>query len=90
MRKILQNITESFEAGNHLELVDENFSKEILFDQNLQYSILGGITFVNVNFKSIDFTSSFFPKIHFENSRFNTTIFRKMDFWNYDFLNCRI
>ena len=73
-------------------MLDTNnkFSNEILLNQSLQFSFLGGINFVNCTFKKIDFTGSFFCKTIFENCRFTNVIFRKSDLWSSIFLECQI
>ena len=50
---------ENLEEDNFLTLGGEIFSNEILLDQYLQCSILGEITFFEVDFKEIDFTRRF-------------------------------
>ena len=51
MNNKLQSIIGNLEKGNKLELGNnENFSNEILLDESLQCSVLGGINFVNVTF----------------------------------------
>ena len=56
-------------------------------DESLQCSVLGGINFVNVTFKNIDFTGS---KTIFENCKFNNIIFRKAEFWSCTFRDCQV
>jgi len=91
MNNNLQNIIENLEKGDKLELgKNEKFSNEIVLNQSLQCSVLGGINFVNLTYKNIDFTGSFFSKTIFENCRFSNVIFRKSEFWNCTFLECQM
>ena len=46
----LQNILTELRQGSHLELVNENFSNEIILNQSVQSSILGDISFFKVDF----------------------------------------
>ena len=48
-----RNILENLEEDNILELTEENFSNEILFNEYLQYAILGKKNFLTVSFKGI-------------------------------------
>jgi hypothetical protein len=50
MTNKLQTIIGKIEEGKNLELVGEIFSNEILLDESLQCSILGDITFFDVDF----------------------------------------
>lgn len=91
MNNNLQNIIENLEKGNKLVLGNnEKFSNEIVLNQFLQCSVLGGIYFVNLTFKNIDFTGSFFSKTIFENCTFSNVIVRKSEFWNCTFFECQI
>lgn len=81
MKNNLQSIIGNFKKSYKLELGNnEKFLNEIVLNQSLQCSVLGGINFVNLTFKNIDFTASFFSKTIFENSRFSKIIFRKSEF----------
>jgi uncharacterized protein YjbI with pentapeptide repeats len=91
MNNNLQSIIGNLEKGDKLELGNnEKFSNEILLNQSLQCSVLGGINFVNLTFKNIDFTGSFFSKTIFENCRFSNVILRKSEFWSCTFLECQM
>ena len=46
-----RNILENLEEDNILELSEENFSNEILFNEYLQYAILGKTNFFNCKFE---------------------------------------
>ena len=58
MMNTLQNIIKELRQGSHLELVNENFSNEIILNQSVQSSILGDITFFKVDFRNVDFIGS--------------------------------
>ena len=90
MTNTLQTIIGNLEEGNSLELVGEIFSNEILLDESLQCSILGEITFFDVDFRKVDFTGSNFVGCKFKNCRLKDIIFRKCEFWNFTFENCQI
>lgn len=64
MNHNLQSIIRNLEKGDKLVLGNnEKFSNEIVLNQSLQCSVLGGINFVNLTFKNIDFTGSFFLRL---------------------------
>jgi uncharacterized protein YjbI with pentapeptide repeats len=91
MKNNFQSIIENLKKGDNLELGnDEKFSNEIILNQYLQCSVLGGISFVNVTFENIDFTRSRFSQVIFENCRLSNAIFKKSDFWDCIFLECQI
>lgn len=84
-QNIIKNRGDKLVLGNK-----EKFSNEIILNQSLQCSVLGGIHFVNLTFKNIDFTGSFFSKTIFENCRFSNLILVKSEFWSCTFLECQI
>lgn len=90
MTNTFQTIIGKLEKGNNLEFVGEIFSNEILLDESPQCSILGEITFFDVEFRKVDFTGSNFVGCKFKNCRLKNIIFRKCEFWNSTFENCQI
>ena len=59
-----QNIIRNLEKGEKLVLGNyEKFSNEIVLNHSLQCSGLGGLNFVNLTFKNIDFTDSFITEL---------------------------
>ena len=91
MKNNLETIIENLENNSKLVLGNnESFSNEDILDKYLQLSILGGVNFVNVSFKNVDFTGSFFSKTIFENCKFNSGIVRKSEFWDCTFQNCQV
>ena len=91
MEKKFERIIENLEKGDKLVFSNnEEFRNEIVLNQYLQCSVMGGISFVNLTFKNVDFIGSFFSKTIFENCRFSNVIFRKSEFWNCSFLECQI
>jgi hypothetical protein len=53
MPNTLQNIIKELKKGFHLKLVNEHFSNEIILNESVQCSILGDITFFNVDFIAV-------------------------------------
>jgi uncharacterized protein YjbI with pentapeptide repeats len=91
MNNNFQSIIGNLENRENLLLGNnEKFSNEIILNQSLQCYVLGGINFVNLTFKNIDFTGSFFSKTIFENCRFSNVIFRKSELWSCTFLECQM
>jgi len=86
----LQNIIKQLGKGSHLEICNEHFSNEIIFYQSLQSSILGDITFFNVDFRNVDFIGSHLLVCNFKNCTFNNVLFIKCEFWGSTFENCQI
>ena len=84
--RLIQNLDEE----EILAIGNQVFLNEITLDQSLQCSMLGTLTFFEVDFKRIDFTGSTFVNCEFKNCRFNDVIFRKCEFWNLTFENCQI
>ena len=90
MTNRLQNIIRELKEGYHLELVNEQFSNEIILNESVQFSILGDITFFNVDFRNVDFIGSHVVACNFKNCRFNNGMLVKCEFWNSTFENCQI
>jgi len=90
MKNKLETIIENLEEEQTLILGDQTFLNEIISDESVQCSVLGKITFFEVDFKRIDFTGSTFVNCEFKNCRFKDVILRKCDFWNLTFENCQI
>ena len=90
MKNKLETIIENLEEEQTLMLGDQTFLNEIISDESVQCSVLGKITFFEVDFKRIDFTGSTFVNCEFKNCRFKDVILRKCDFWNLTFENCQI
>lgn len=66
MTNIPQNIIRELKKGYQLELVNKHFSNESILNKSVQSSILGDITFFNV-----DFIRSHVVACNFKNCRFN-------------------
>jgi uncharacterized protein YjbI with pentapeptide repeats len=86
----INSIISNLEDNSPLVIGQQNFSNEILFDQDLSSDILGRINFLNCEFEEVDFTGSYFRTCSFENFIFKNTIFSKCDFWNCTFQNRQI
>lgn len=87
MINTLQNIIKEPKQGSHLELGNEYFSNEIILNQSVQSSILGDITFLEVDFRNVDFTGSYVVACNFKNCLFDNVMLIKCEFWNYTFEN---
>ena len=80
----LQNIIKELKQGSHLELVNEDFSNEIILNQSVQSSILGDITFFNV-----DFIGSHVMACNFKNCNFIKVNLTASDFSNFEFIETK-
>ena len=90
MENKFERIIENLEEEETLTLGDQTFLNEMILDESIQCSILGTLTFFEVDFKRVDFTGSTFVNCEFKNCRFKDVIFRKCEFWNPTFENCQI
>jgi len=90
MKNKFERIIRNLEEGENLTLGEQTFLNEVILDEYIQCSILGTLTFVEVDFENVDFTGSTFVNCEFKNCRFKDVILRKCDFWNATFENCRI
>ena len=86
----LQNIIEERKPGSHLKLINEQFSNETILNQSAQSCILAEITFVNIDFRNVDFIGSYMVACNFKNCLFDNVLLIKSEFWNSTFENCRI
>ena len=90
MESKFEKILENLEEEETLIIGDKTFLNEMIFDESIQCSIFGTLTFFEVDFKRIDFTGSTFVNCEFKNCRFKDVILRKCEFWNPTFENCQI
>jgi uncharacterized protein YjbI with pentapeptide repeats len=90
MENKFERIIENLEEEETLIIGDQTFLNEMILDESIQCSILGTLTFFEVDFKRIDFTGSTFVNCEFKNCRFKDVILRKCEFWNPTFENCQI
>lgn len=90
MMNRLQKIIKELRQGSHLELVNEHFSNEIILNQSVQSSILGDITFLETDFRNVDFIGSHVVACNFKNCLFDNVMLIKCEFWNSTFENCQI
>lgn len=86
----LQNIIRRFEDDNGLQILDQTFSNELIYDRKLHSTTLSSANFSNCDFKDLDFTGSYFMACDFKNCTFVNTIFHKCEFWDCTFQNCQI
>jgi uncharacterized protein YjbI with pentapeptide repeats len=85
-----EKIVENLEENESLTLGDQTFLNERIFDQSLQCSLFGALTFLEVDFENVDFTGSTFLNCYFKNCRFKEVILRQCELWNPSFENCQI
>ena len=90
MENKFERILENLEEEETLRLGDQTFFNEMILDESLQCSILGTLTFFEVDFQRVDFTGSTFVNCEFKNCRLKDVILRKCEFWNPTFENCQI
>ena len=90
MKNTLQNIIKKLRLGSNLEVINEYFSNEIILNQSVQCSILGGTTFFKVDFRNIDFTGSHMIAFNFKDCIFDNVTLVKCEFWDSTFENCQI
>ena len=90
MENKFERIIENLEEEETWIIGDQTFLNEMILDESIQCSILGTLTFFEVDFKKIDFTGSTFVNCEFKNCRFKDVILRKCEFWNLTFENCQI
>lgn len=89
MTNTLQNIIRELKEGNHLELGNEHFSNEIIFNESVQCSILGDITFFNLDFRNVDLTGSHVVACDFKNCNFINVNLIASDFSNFEFVETK-
>jgi uncharacterized protein YjbI with pentapeptide repeats len=90
MQKKFEEIVENLEENEPLMIGDQTFLNQIIFDLCIPCSILGTVTFFEVDFKRVDLNGSTFINCQFKNCRFKDVLLRKSDFWNTTFENCQI
>ena len=90
MENKFQKIVENLEQQEILIVGHQTFLNEIILDEFIPCSILGTLTFFEVDFKKVNFTDSTFVNCQFKNYRFKDVMFVKCDFWNPTFENCQI
>lgn len=81
---------ENLQEGETLTIGDQTFLNEIIFDESLQCSLLGTLSFFEVDFQRVNFEGSTFINCTFKNCRFRDTVLRKCEFWNPIFEDCKI
>ena len=79
MENKFERIVENLEEEQPLTLGDQTFLNEMISDESIQCSILGTITFFEVDFKRVDFTGSTFVNCEFKNCRFKDVILKNVD-----------
>jgi len=74
----------------NLQIIDENFSDEIIRNECLFSSTFKNSSLLNLNFTNVDFGSSFFQKCFFKNCIFDCTSLQEAEFKNCSLRNCQI
>ena len=88
-------IQQNLEEHGDLIIGDQTFSNQIIFDEGIQCSIFGTLTFLEMDFKKIDFTGSSFWNLIFENfqiqkSDVTRASFHKGHFRNSSFIDSNL
>ena len=90
MIKTLKNIIATVNSNKNLEIVNQAFANETLFDQDLSMSVFWDLTFSKIHFKKINFSGSYFTDCKFENCTFEKTVMRKSEFTDCTFKRCNL
>ena len=94
MNKSLQNIIDRYKNGlletQNLQISNEKFLTEIIYDERLDSSSFKNLSLINLNFTNIDFESSFFKECLFKNCIFESTSLQDAEFENCNLINCQI
>ena len=90
IKKTLKEILEISNNNNNLEIVNQAFTNEIIFTQDLSMSVFCDLKFSKIKFKKINFTGSYFTDCKFENCTFEKTVMRKSEFTDCTFKSCNM
>lgn len=90
MTQTFNDILATLENSKSLEVGNQAFTNEIIFDQDLSMSVFWDLNFSNFNFSKVNFSGSYFTDCKFENCTFDKTILRKCEFTDSTFKNCNI
>lgn len=90
MQKTLKNIIATIQNDSALEISNQIFFNEILFENRFSAAILDQVNLSNCEFEKVELVGSHFRDCIFENCRFQNTLFRKCEFWSCTFQNCEI
>jgi uncharacterized protein YjbI with pentapeptide repeats len=90
MGNTLKNIIERFQNDSTLEIRNQNFFNEIIFENTFSAAIFYQVNLSNCDFEEVDFLGSHFYDCIFKNCRFQSTLLRKCEFWGCTFQNCEI
>jgi len=86
---MFKDIIAKLDSCKNLEIIDQAFSNEIVFDQDLSMSFFCDLKFENFNFGKVNFSGSCFRDCEFENCRFEKIVMRKSEFTECTFQNCK-
>jgi uncharacterized protein YjbI with pentapeptide repeats len=90
MQNRLTNFIEKCQNVKPLEIRNQEFFNELIFDYRLSAAIFDEVTMSNFKFEETDFLSSHFRKCFFKNCDFQNIVWRKCEFLECTFHNCYI
>ena len=90
MQKTLKSIFIAHENDSGLEIRNQKFFNETIFEETLSGAILDRVNLSNCQFETVDLVTNSFLHCTFENCRFEDIAFYKSEFWGCTFQNCEI
>ena len=90
MQNTLKNLIETFQNDSTLEIRNQKFFNEIIFENIFSAAIFDQVSISNCEFEEAQLLGSHFRDCIFKNCRFQNTLLRKCEFWNCTFQNCEI
>jgi hypothetical protein len=77
MQNILKNVIENCQTVKPLEIRNQKFLNEIIFENVLSAAIFDQVSIFHFEFEETEFLSGHFRDCIFKNSRFQNTLLRK-------------
>jgi uncharacterized protein YjbI with pentapeptide repeats len=90
MQNTLKNLIETCQNVKPLEIRNQKFFNEIIFENVLSAAIFDQVSISNFEFEETEFLSGHFRDCIFKNCRFQNTLLLKCEFWKCTFQNCEI
>lgn len=90
MTHTLKDIIKTSDNNRNLEIVNQAFTNEIIFAQDLSMSVFWDLKFSKINFEKVNFSGSYFTDCKFENCTFEKTVMRKSEFTDCTFKSCNM
>lgn len=90
MQNKLISFIEECQYVKPLEIKNQKFFDELIFDHTLSAAIFDEVTISNFKFKEIDFFGSHFRRCLFKNCDFQSIMWRKCEFLECTFETCSI